>query len=214
MTWLKHHWRDVLAALPLPMLALAASYGVYSYALLFVPRWVAVAQAAAFELTYIGLAVVKLPHGQHRRGIAISVGAVCTSVVYNTLAGLFHVAPSLLDAVSYTVVAMLATLHGLPLAFVAYLVADLLLHQMPAPLPQTVPHWGGAGARRAVLLRRKHQQRYQQRTTILEPVQYARPVLVQAPQQVASAAPACTVCGGALSERETKKRYRRCADCR
>ncbi|MFN8504459.1 hypothetical protein [Kouleothrix sp.] len=31
------HWRGVLARLPLPMLALAASYGVYSFAALFVP---------------------------------------------------------------------------------------------------------------------------------------------------------------------------------
>ena len=30
-------WRTVLAVLPLPMLALAASYGVYSFSLLFVP---------------------------------------------------------------------------------------------------------------------------------------------------------------------------------
>jgi len=46
------NWRGILARLPLPMLALAASYGVYEFARLFVPMWVALVQAAAFELTY------------------------------------------------------------------------------------------------------------------------------------------------------------------
>src|SRR5258708_523954 len=84
-------WREGLARLPLPMLALSASYGVYSYALLFVPDWVAVCQAAAFELTYIGLAVTKgLTSQEQKRATSISVGAVIVSILYNSLAGLFH----------------------------------------------------------------------------------------------------------------------------
>lgn len=126
-------WRGLLAVLPLPMLALAASYGVYSFALLFVPLWVAVVQAAAFELTYIGLAVlVGLDDRQRRRAGHISVGAVVVSVLYNSLAGLFHRRPVLLDGLPWWGDAILAALHGLPLALVAYFVADLLLHRQRA----------------------------------------------------------------------------------
>lgn len=124
------HWRPVLAALPLPMLALAASYGVYSFALLFVPPWVALAQAAAFELTYVGLAVVRsLDARQRGRASSISIGAVLASVIYNTLAGWFERQPQLLIDASPISWLFLAALHGAPLAWVAYLVADLLLHQ-------------------------------------------------------------------------------------
>jgi hypothetical protein len=91
-------WRGVLARLPLPMLALAASYGVYSFARLFVPDPVAIIQAAAFELTYIGLAVTRtLDRAQRKRATLISVGAVVASIVYNTLAGWFHRQPELLS---------------------------------------------------------------------------------------------------------------------
>lgn len=124
------YWRPVLAGLPLPMLALAASYGVYSYAKLFVPEWVAIAQAAAFELTYIGLAVLAgLSERQRGRARAISIGAVLASIIYNTLAGWFHQRPGLIETASNEAWLMLAILHGLPLAWVAYLVSDLLLHR-------------------------------------------------------------------------------------
>jgi hypothetical protein len=122
-------WRSLLARLPLPMLALAASYGVYSFATLFVPPWVAGIQAAAFELTYIGLAVTRgLDGAQRKRATAISIGAVVASIVYNTLAGWFHKQAGLLDTASPIAWLMFAILHGAPLAWVAYLVADLLLH--------------------------------------------------------------------------------------
>lgn len=128
-TILNFPWRDFLARLPLPMLAFSASYGVYSYALLYVPDWVAVAQAAAFELTYIGLAVTRsLNEGQRRRATAISIGAVVVSVLYNSLAGLFHRQPEVLHHLGSTAEIILAVLHGAPLAWVAYLVSDLLLH--------------------------------------------------------------------------------------
>jgi hypothetical protein len=126
-------WRGLLAVLPLPMLALAASYGVYSYSLLFVPAWVAITQAAAFELTYVGLAVLTgLDAAQRRRAGAISIGAVFVSILYNSLAGLFHRRPELLTDLPWWGDAIMAALHGLPLALVAYFVADLLLHRQPA----------------------------------------------------------------------------------
>jgi len=111
------------------MLALAASYGVYSFARLFVPDWVAVVQAAAFELCYIGLAVtLDLSEGARRRATTISIGAVVASIIYNTLSGWFHRQPQLLDSASPLAWLMFAILHGAPLAWVAYLVSDLLLH--------------------------------------------------------------------------------------
>lgn len=126
-------WRGVLARLPLPMLALAASYGVYSFALLFVPNWVAIVQAAAFELTYVGLAVTQGMDGAQRtRATGISIGAVVASIIYNTLAGWFHAQPQLLASAGAEAWLCLAVLHGAPLAWVAYLVADLLLHSTPA----------------------------------------------------------------------------------
>lgn len=123
-------WRGILARLPLPMLALAASYGVYSYALLFVPPWVAIIQAAAFECTYIGLAVTQtLDQAGRRRATAISLGAVTASITYNTLAGWFHAQPAMLSGATDIAWLCLAVLHGAPLAWVAFLVASLLLHQ-------------------------------------------------------------------------------------
>ena len=126
------YWRPLLARLPLPMLALAASYGVYRFALLFVPPWVAIVQAAAFELVYIGLAVVELPPEQMRRARRISVGAVVVSIAYNTLDGLFHRRPGMLIDTPLWGDIALAILHGAPLAWLAWLVADLLLHN-PGP---------------------------------------------------------------------------------
>ena len=112
------HWRVILARLPLPMLALAASYGVFSFAQLFVPLGVAIIQAAAFELTYIGLAVTQdLSATTRKRATAISVGAVVASIVYNTLSGWFHRQPQLLENASPIAWLMFAILHGAPLAW-------------------------------------------------------------------------------------------------
>lgn len=131
--WLAAHWRIVLARLPLPMLALAASYGVYRFALLFVPSWVAIIQAAAFEATYVGLAALDQLDGDGRkRASRISVGAVIVSILYNSLDGLFHRYPSILVNLDVAPWGLgLALLHGAPLAWVAYLVSDLLLHRKP-----------------------------------------------------------------------------------
>ncbi len=121
--------RWLLARAPLPMLALAASYGVYSFSSMFVPLWVAIVQAAAYEVTYIGLAATDdLTEAQRSRAAKISIGAVVTSILYNTLAGLLHRNPTWLIDLWYGYEWGLSVLHGLPLAWVAYLVADLLLH--------------------------------------------------------------------------------------
>ncbi len=134
------HWRGILASMPLPMLALAASYGVYQYAMLFVPLWVAIVQAAAFEATYLGLAALRsLDAAQRRRAGLISVGAVVVSILYNSLAGLFHRQPDILVSMPWWGNAILAVLHGAPLAWVAYLVADLLLHNAPHEDAQDSP---------------------------------------------------------------------------
>lgn len=126
------NWRVILARLPLPMLALAASWGVFSFARLFVPVTIAIIQAAAFELTYIGLAITRdLRTADRRRATAISLGAVVTSIIYNTLAGWFERAPQLLAGADQWLWLVFAVLHGAPLALVAYLVADLLLHTAP-----------------------------------------------------------------------------------
>lgn len=121
-------WRELVSRSALPMLALAASYGVYDFARLFVPEWVAIVQASAFELVYIGLSVAKLSHPQQKRARAISLGAVVVSASYNTLAGYFHRRPGTLPGLEWWGDALLALLHGVPLAVLAYLVADLLLH--------------------------------------------------------------------------------------
>ena len=132
MIWLKCNWRALLSRLPLPMLALAASWGVYSFAAAYVPMWVAIVQAAAFELTYIGLAVTRdLTPAQRRRATAISIGAVAASVLYNSIDGYFARNPAQLAGLPWWAEAAGAVLHGAPLAIVAYLVADLLLHSQP-----------------------------------------------------------------------------------
>ncbi|NJP04381.1 MAG: hypothetical protein HC837_01480 [Chloroflexaceae bacterium] len=121
----------VLPRLPLPMLALAASYGVYQYQRLYMPHWFALASAVAFELTYIGLALAPVHHQERQQARWIALSAVGVSVVYNTLAGLFHRVPTLLNDLPLPWEAVLAVLHGAPLAIVAYFVADLLLHRDP-----------------------------------------------------------------------------------
>lgn len=143
--WLARHWRTVLPRLPLPMLALAASYGVFSFNSLFVPTWVALVSAAAFELTYVVIAAVATP--DRRRATVIAVSAVAVSILYNTLAGLFHIRPALLVGRPLVADVALAVLHGLPLAVVAYNVAALLLHSQPTARPRLL-------AQRRALIRR------------------------------------------------------------
>ena len=134
MRRITQNWRNILARLPLPTLALAASYGVYSFSALFVPEWVAIIQAAAYELTYIGLSIVDVPErARRRRAIRISLSAVAVSVVYNSAAGYYARNPQDLIGLPWYGELALAIAHGAPLAIVAYLVADLLFHTWTIP---------------------------------------------------------------------------------
>lgn len=128
--WLgRRDWRGMFARLPLPMLALAASYGVARFALFFVPLTVALIEAAAFEVTYIGLASQRnLSAGGRRRATYISIGAVAVSIIYNSMSSFFDRNPEALASMPVYGEIILSVLHGAPLALVAYLVADLLLH--------------------------------------------------------------------------------------
>lgn len=132
------NWKNIFSRLPLPMLAIAASYGVYQFASLYVPWWVALAQAAAFELVYISLAIQEnLPDKLRKRATAISLGAVAVSILYNSISGYLHRNDLLLDGtwrVAFEII--MAVLHGAPLAGLAYLVSNLLLHTESEPMPE------------------------------------------------------------------------------
>jgi hypothetical protein len=139
--------RDILARLPLPMLALSAAYGVWQFQALFVPLWVALLSALAFESVYIALALA--PASDPRRATVISLTAVTVSVLYNTLSSLFHIRPALLLERPLWADVALACLHGAPLAIVAYAVADLVLHRTATP--HTTPHHTAAPVETPVL---------------------------------------------------------------
>src|SRR6185369_3662555 len=86
--------------------------------------------------TYIGLAVtLNLDASTRRRATTISVGAVVASIIYNTLSAWFYRQPQLLEQASAIAWLALALLHGAPLAWVAYLVSDLLLHSATPTTP-------------------------------------------------------------------------------
>lgn len=122
-----------LAILPLPLLGLAASFGVFSYACLFCPNYVAFIVASAFEFVYIGLAVQSgLNEKQRKSANMISVSAMLVSVLYNSAAGMFHRRPELLETSGIGFDLFLSLLHGLPIPVLAWAVADLLLHQKRA----------------------------------------------------------------------------------
>lgn len=122
---------------PLPLLGIPASYGVYHFALQFVPQWVAVVEAGAFEATYIGLAAANsLPKELRGQATRISWGAVWVSVIYNTIAGALSREPELFTRLTAdggtlggVLFWLLALVHGAPLAVLAYLVSDLHIHK-------------------------------------------------------------------------------------
>lgn len=133
LNWFQR-WAPII---PLPMLGVPASYGVYHFATLFAPWWVAVVEACAFEATYIGLAAANsLPkelRGQARR---ISLGAVGVSVLYNTIAGAVWRSPEMFERLKvsgemweFGLFWFLALAHGAPLAILAYLVSDLHINK-------------------------------------------------------------------------------------
>lgn len=187
-------WRDILGRLPLPMLAFAASYGVYQFALLFVPGWVAIAQAAAFETTYVGLAVARIAEKDRKRASVIAVSAVSVSVLYNTVSGLFHRRPDLLIQPPLLLDIGLSILHGLPLAIVAYNVAALLLHSQEERTADEKP--ATQPTRRLVLAQEQEQPTIERASVALDR--------------------ACPGCNRALSAGQygAAKRYGYCAACK
>ena len=133
----KINWKELFSRLPLPMLALAASWGVYEFSRLYVPEWVAVVQAGAFELTYISISIQRdLSQELRKRANWIAWGAVACSVLYNSISGYMHRNEVLFTGEARAAFEIgLAILHGLPLAGLAYLVANLLLHSEKQPEP-------------------------------------------------------------------------------
>lgn len=128
-SFISRNWRGFLARLPLPMLGLAASYGVYRFALLFVPGWVAVITASSFEFVYIGLAVYdKFDERGRKSALYVSLAAVVTSILYNVLDGFFHRRPDLLGGLPWWGDLLLSLVHGAPLAVLAFLVSRLVMH--------------------------------------------------------------------------------------
>lgn len=125
----KSQVQNIAATIALLTLALSAAYGVYTFQMLFVPQWVSIVSATSFELTYIGLALARLNKTSQIRAMVISLAAVSVSIIYNSISAFFSLSPNTLDRSLWYVAALLAILHGLPLALVAYFVADLIIHQ-------------------------------------------------------------------------------------
>ena len=124
----------LLTRLALIMLAAGAAHGVYAFARLFVSPLFAAILAGAFELTYIGLATWQTADEAERvRARRISLGAVTVSISYNAIAAFLGRNPDALGGLSgagyWATEGLLAALFGAPLALVAYLLADLVLHR-------------------------------------------------------------------------------------
>lgn len=136
---MKVNYRSLAAALPLPMLSLAASYGVYTFGLLYLPIWVSFVMAASFEAVYIGLAAMELKPNDRKRASAISKGAVGVSIVYNVIAGVLHRRPEWFSDLNVWYEWLLAVIHGAPLALLCYLVADLVIHRQ-SHMHETISH--------------------------------------------------------------------------
>lgn len=116
----------VMATMPLAMLGLAASFGVYHFAQNFVPMPFAIAEAAAFEVTYISLARLRfLSTAQKQQAERVAMGAVFVSVVYNSLSAWSYINPTLFNSLDWSIQLILSITHGLPIAILAYQVSRL-----------------------------------------------------------------------------------------
>lgn len=128
-------FRRIAPLIPLPLLGIPASYGVYHFALQFAPMAVAVIEACAFEATYIGLAAATtLGDRQKARARAVSIGAVWVSVLYNSISGALFVRPTLFTDLienqgGAVIFWALSILHGAPLAVLAFLISDLHINE-------------------------------------------------------------------------------------
>lgn len=142
-TFVVKNWRESIAFIALVLLATSAAYGVFLFALLFVPPLFALIAAGAFEATYIGLGVARLVGDQRIHAQYISASAVAVSILYNTIVGVLHLlalTPAMIFAGMATATGMalfglwvlvlfFALLHGVPLALTAYFLSDLILHK-------------------------------------------------------------------------------------
>jgi hypothetical protein len=139
-------WRKVLAALPTPMLGFASSYGVYAFNRLYVPPWVAVVMAAAYETTYIGLAALdNLDDEQRKRAKRIAKWAAMISFAQNAIAGVFHAVPQLQTMINawqptdrVWLYSSGSLLHAAQV-WIAYVTADLTLHRPSAQASTSTP---------------------------------------------------------------------------
>ena len=138
-------WRMMIARSALPLLALSASYGVYEFAQLFVPTWVAVVSAAAFEITCLGLALMDLAESERRRANLIAVVAVVVSATTNWVAGyLYFSAHSTLNLAPWQI-GLLSLLHSAPIALLFYALSNLLIHSTATPPPAVDPEPSAIG---------------------------------------------------------------------
>lgn len=120
-------WTPRIAML---MLAFAASIGVYRFNLMFFPWWGALATASAFELVYLGLAVIRgRLQAVRQKATILAYVAAGVSIVYNTLDGLFHLRPELLENKPLWADMALAFIHGAPMALIAISMSLLILHE-------------------------------------------------------------------------------------
>ncbi len=120
----------LVAKIALPLLAFPASYCVYVFAQEFVPFWVAIIEAAAFELTYIGLALIgNMNTNQRTLAKNVSVGAVVISIIYATIAAAIHLQPGIMNGISGYLFWGAAALYGTPLALLGYHLSKLLFNK-------------------------------------------------------------------------------------
>lgn len=119
-------------------LAFGSSVGVYRFSLLFFEWWIAFIVACSFELTYLGLAVVRanMTEDARKQAIWLSRSAAGVAMLIVTLDGFFHLRPSLLAVKPWYIDLALALVHGIPLPYIAYRMSNLLLHQDVETLQQ------------------------------------------------------------------------------
>lgn len=128
--------RDVLARLAVILLALNASWGVFHFGCLVAPWPVAAIGAAAFELCYIGLASLDLSGDRQRRARRIAATAVACSIIFNLLSGLKYMQPNLFQDSPLWLLFVLSLVHAVPLSWLSYQLADLIIHSPEVIMPQ------------------------------------------------------------------------------
>lgn len=120
-----------LQIIALLSLGIVASYGVYEFSTHFVKNNVfALIEAAAFELTYVGLAFSHgLPVKVQAYAQRVSLGAMIISALFNTFANALNMDPDLSAKLSPFLFWSVAILRGVPVPVLAYFMADLIIHQ-------------------------------------------------------------------------------------